>query len=498
MGYLDKELAAYCQSDFYPFHMPGHKRRLGTLPDPYSFDLTEIEGFDNLHHAEGLIREAQQRAALFYGSSETHFLVNGSTCGILAAIGACVPEGKILMARNCHKAAYHGVYLNRLEAVYVYPDTRRKTENAEPQRGGTDCWGAISPAKVRQALARDPKIRAVFITSPTYEGVVSDVEEIARAAHEREIPLIVDEAHGAHFGMHPLFPESALRQGADVVIQSLHKTLPSLTQTALLHVNGPLVDRSKLSRMLGIYQSSSPSYVLMAGMDQCLRIMREQGRELLEALAENLTWFYKETQDLSVLRVIRTDDPSKILISSGSSGRSGREIGGILRRDYHLEVEMEAVSYVLALTSVGDTREGFERLARALRKIDGALGSAGDRPAAVTETESFCWEGKENSPEMTIWQAENAGQEKVLLEESAGCLAAEFVFLYPPGVPLLVPGERIREEELRLLLRDQKLGYSLQGMEDYSGKYLRVVKEAGIAGQDFGRNGSKRWAESTI
>lgn len=485
--YLYDELTAYCHSDFYPFHMPGHKRRLGTLADPFTFDITEIEGFDNLHHAEGILLETQQRAAAFYGSEETHFLVNGSTCGILSAIGACVPRGRILMARNCHKAAYHAVYLNRLDVTYLYPKTveeRKLYPDIQEYEEG-DLEGAISPEAVKEALSRDPDIRAVFITSPTYEGVVANVQSIARLAHEYGIPLIVDEAHGAHFGMHPIFPRSALAQGADVVIQSLHKTLPSLTQTALLHVNSSLVDRRRLRQMLGIYQSSSPSYVLMSSMDQCIRILEEQGEKLFEAFAENLNFFYKETEKLSVLKVIRTDDPSKIIISAGKSGLSGKEISRILREKYHLEMEMEAVSYALALTSVGDDREGFERLARALTEMDeeqkGKCGGLGSRHTASfphTENE-IAGDGKfqHTAAEMTIWEAENAPQERILLTESAGYLSGEYIYLYPPGIPLVVPGERVNERILKVLLRDKELGYSLQGMEDYSMKYLWVVKE---------------------
>lgn len=511
--YLYDELTTYCQSDCYPFHMPGHKRRLGALADPFTFDITEIEGFDNLHHAEGILLEAEQRAAAFYDSSETHFLVNGSTCGILSAVGVCVPKGRILMARNSHKAAYHAVYLNRLDVTYLYPEMRgsqwqeetaceekiyKKNEYTGKEWGEQGCGGMISPKAVKEALLKYPDIRGVFITSPTYEGVVSDVAEIAGIVHEHGIPLIVDEAHGAHFGMHPIFPQSALKQGADVVIQSLHKTLPSLTQTALIHINGSLVDRRKLRKMLGIYQSSSPSYVLMAGMDQCIRILEEQGKRLFETFADNLNFFYRETKQLSVLKVIRTDDPSKILITVGGSGLSGRELSGILRETYHLEMEMEAVSYVLALTSVGDDREGFERLARALGEIDGKLakepqslevttshfrrdsrernGRAFEDRYPAAEEISGKDTGSENQ-EITIWEAENALQEKVLLTESAGHISGEYIYLYPPGIPLVVPGERIEEKVLRQLLQDKEMGYSLQGMEDYSMEYLWVVKE---------------------
>ena len=482
--YLYDELRAYCSSDAYPHHMPGHKRRLGQMEDPFTFDITEIDGFDNLHHAEGILKEAQQRAASFYGSSETCFLVNGSTCGILSAIGACAPSGRILMSRNSHKAAYHAVFVNRLEPVYLYPEY-------------DEINGPITVEAVETALEQYPDIRAVYITSPTYDGVVSDVKKIAGVAHEHGIPLIVDEAHGAHFGMHPIFPESSVKLGADIVIHSIHKTLPSLTQTALLHVNGSLVDRRRLRKMLGIYQSSSPSYVLMSSMDQCIRLLEEKGQELFEAFAQNLNFFYEEIGDLSALKIIRTDDPSKIIISGKNTGLTGQEISQELREKYHLELEMGEVGYALALTSIGDTREGFERLARALREMDERLAKQAERnPLQVTkedlekqpegklqvEKEDLAkYSGRKMqqpaTSEMSIWAAENAPQQRILLRESAGHISGEFIYLYPPGIPLVVPGERMEEEVLQQLLRNKEMGYELQGMEDYSMEYLWVVKE---------------------
>lgn len=472
MNYLYDSLREYCGSDHYPFHMPGHKRRLGTLADPFSFDITEIDGFDNLHHAEGILLEAQRRAAGYYGSSETHFLVNGSTCGILSAISACVPNGKILMARNCHKAAYHGVMLGGLEAVYLYPQKRA---------GDRGINGPILAEDVEAALKQHPDIKAVFLTSPTYDGVISDIKAIAELAHTQGIPLIVDEAHGAHFGMHPIFPESAVHLGGDVVIQSLHKTLPSLTQTALLHVNGDLVNRRRLRKMLGVYQSSSPSYVLMSGMDQCIRLLESQGKELFDHLASNLQYFYEETAELTTLKLIKTDDPSKILIAGGQSGLSGLEIGSILRSHYHLEMEMEAVNYVLALTSVGDTKEGFVRLAEALRQMDEQLRGK-QAPGAVGEngqTLSAAQPMRAETSCMTIAQAQLAPQRRIHLTESAGYVLGEFLYLYPPGIPLVVPGERMEGALLAQLLEYKEKGYSLQGLEDYSMEYVWVVDENG-------------------
>ena len=466
MEYLYDKLIQYGRSDYYPMHMPGHKRRLGTMEDPFSYDITEIEGFDNLHHGEGVLLEAEKRAAKLYGSQETHFLINGSTAGILSAIGACAPSGKILMARNSHKAAYHAVFLNHLEAVYLYPE------------GTAQVNGPINPEAVEKALQENLDIKAVFITSPTYDGVISNVDRIAKITHEYGIPLIVDEAHGAHFGMHPIFPESSVKQGADVVIHSLHKTLPSLTQTALIHVNGSLADRRRLRKLLGIYQSSSPSYVLMSSMDQCVRMLEQQGKELFQRFAENLEYFWEEVSRLEILRAVKTDDPSKILIFRGGSSLTGLEISNILRETYHIELEMAAGSYALALTSVGDDRTGFWRLAQALKALDEALlqkritisgrqdGNVQPRCSEQCLKNEVC---------MSIWEAENHAQRRVRLEECAGCISGEYIYLYPPGIPLAVPGERIGTLLMEQFLEYRKKGYSLQGLEDYSMKEIWII-----------------------
>ena len=226
MKYLIDDLEEYAQSDYYPFHMPGHKRKSLSFPNPYEIDITEIDGFDNLHHATGMIKEAEVRGAELYHSKRCFFLVNGSTCGLLAAISAATRRGdKVLVARNCHKAVYHALYMNELQAEYLYPSI---TKNG--------IQGQITAEQVQESLYENPDAVAVILTSPTYEGIVSDVAKIAEVCHEHGIPLIVDEAHGAHFGFGGGFPENAVKLGADAVIMSLHKTLPSFTQTALLHL----------------------------------------------------------------------------------------------------------------------------------------------------------------------------------------------------------------------------------------------------------------------
>ena len=251
-GPLYKELERYGDLDYYPYHMPGHKRRqLGEIPEQLlKTDITEIDGFDNLHQAEGILKEAQELAGRLYGAEETFYLVNGSTCGILSAISAALPVGgHLLMARGCHKSVYHAAYLRKLKLSYLYPKRL-------PEFGFSE---AVTAEQVREALEQESDIGAVLIVSPTYEGRIADVKAIADEVHAKGLPLIVDEAHGAHLGFADGFASGSCQAGADLVIHSVHKTLPAMTQTALLHVNGGRIDRDLLKRFLRIYHSISMS-----------------------------------------------------------------------------------------------------------------------------------------------------------------------------------------------------------------------------------------------
>lgn len=473
MPYLYDQLRDYAKSDYYPFHMPGHKRRLGEFMNPIETDITEIEGFDNLHHAEGILKEAQERAAAVYGSENTYFLVNGSTAGILGAVSACTSiGGKILMARNCHKAVYHSVLIRELDAVYIYPQ--------QEQGIGLNC--GLSPEKIREMLITAPDIQAVIITSPSYDGVVSDVEKIADICHTYQKPLIVDEAHGAHFGFHPYFPKNSIGKGADIVIHSLHKTLPAFTQTGLIHLNGSLVDRAVLERYLGIYQTSSPSYLLMAGVDQCIRMLEESGDRLFGEFVENLEQFRRKASELQMVGLAGKEelagekdvadlDLSKLILYIKNGSMSGNELYEELLQRYHLQLEMAAGDYALALTSIGDTREGFDRLYQALEEIDRRLLA---QDSAQLEKRSYA--GMDNQTEMPVCRAVERKMERILLENATGRIAGEFVYLYPPGIPLIVPGEKISGEFVENVLQYREKGFSLQGMKDYSGKYLEVLE----------------------
>lgn len=472
MQNLYDKLKAYGDSDYYGFHMPGHKRN----PDitgaglPYEIDITEIEGFDDLHHADGILVDAQKRAAEVYQADETHFLVNGSTVGILSAISGSTKKGDtILVARNCHKSVYHAIYMNELNPVYLYPEfDTEKHLNTE-----------ISVQDVRDALEAHPDIRAVMIVSPTYDGVVSDVEAIAESAHEKGIPLIVDEAHGAHFGFHPYFPESANKKGADIVINSLHKTLPSLTQTAILRINGDLVNRRKVRKYLDMLQSSSPSYVLMASIDACIELLAEKREEIFNSYADILADARKRLGELKHLQIIETEhyDPSKIVISVKDSQMKSRELYWRLLNDYHLQMEMVAGTYVIAMTSVGDTKEGMDRLVNALLELDQEAGERKMDSFEESVGRMIHQEVVYSSAEMEHMLDEVQENQKKCLKmlswsDSIGYISTEYAYLYPPGCPLIVPGERISKEAVDMLMWYDRQDFSVEGLKKE--KYIEV------------------------
>lgn len=465
-------LNEYSRTNYYPFHMPGHKRNKEIDYIPAKIDITEIDGFDNLHHAEGVLLQAQKRAARLYGAEESFFLVNGSTAGILTAISTVCKSGeKILMARNSHKAAYHGVYLNKLHAGYIYPQI---IENC-------GICGGILPEDVEKSIRENPDIKAVFITSPTYEGMVSNIAKIADIVHEQDKILIVDEAHGAHFqigGSH--FPKSAVSQGADIVIQSTHKTLPSMTQSAILHVCGERVDRRRLRKYLQIYQTSSPSYVMMAGMDSCYEMMEQQAEELFSKYAVLLDRFYEGAARLEKLRVIspkdmeglcavKEMDPSKICIVTEGTSVTGADLYHTLLEKYHIQPEMTAGNYVLAMTSIMDTEEGFSRLLMALKEIDEKITVHGNHQDLLKN-------GCPAQVRMSAQEADISKQEAVLFAESEGRISAEYRYIYPPGVPILVPGEVITREIIELLTKYETMGLSVLGQE-LSEKEIFVIVE---------------------
>lgn len=370
MATLTEKLKAHAASDFYPFHMPGHKRSSLSLGEPALLDITEITDFDDLHHETGILFEAEQRAAALWGAKESFLLVNGSTCGTLSAMSAAAARGSsALVAKNCHKSVWHGCFLNDFSVTELPP---------EKTSFGID--GAVSVKTMEAAFLKNPDAKLVVLTSPTYEGIVSDIAEIAAVTHRHGAVLLVDEAHGAHFGLHRELPRSAVTLGADLVVQSLHKTLPSLTQTAVLHRCGDRVSSDALRRFLDIYETSSPSYILLASIDRCVNLLLEKRDALFPPYLSMLSDFYASVRDLKHFTVLTDEmlsqteafsrDPGKLVIKSGLPEVDGKTLHQTLHEVYHLELERFAKNYVIAMTSICDRPEGFRRLTEALHELD--------------------------------------------------------------------------------------------------------------------------------
>jgi len=465
---LLKKLNDYCPGAV-PMHMPGHKRNVALAQYleqlGAAVDITEINDFDDLHDAEGVIAEGMERAAGLWGAKRSFFCVNGSTGGILAAVFAALNDGdELICARNCHKAVYNAIELRRARPHFLFPERESFS--------GTDC--IVTAEAVGELLDKHPNVKAVIITSPTYEGVVSDVASIADAAHSRGAVLIVDEAHGAHLGFGCGFPDGAVKAGADIVVQSLHKTLPSLTQTAMVHVCGDRVDSDRLSRSLAVFETSSPSYLLMSSIDCCVRLLEEQGRELFAGWRSNLELFERETAGLEHLRVMKkTDemfarDPSKLVVSTRGTSINGRELMRRLREKYSVELEMAASDYVIAMTGMGDTGYNVQTFAYALWEIERDIDAAGEAViSAMTPPQRACFS----------WEAAAGERESVDISDAAGRVSAEYVWAYPPGIPLLVPGEVIGEDFEQLIESREQAEISMKSTFSALPKKIYVLKE---------------------
>ena len=452
--------------------MPGHKRAtklLGEM-DPFDVDFTEIEGLDNLHHPEGILKEAMEEAARYYGTRKTWFLVNGSSCGILAAIEATTQIGEtVLIGRNCHKAVYHGALLRNLQVEYVYPEFI-------PEVG---IHGGYEPEIIKKKMEENPQIKVVVITSPTYDGVVSDVSKIAEIVHQHRGILIVDEAHGAHFCLMEHGMKSAYECGADLVIESLHKTLPALTQCAVLHLQGNRVEAEKVSRALEVFETSSPSYLLMASIDSCLKEMQTNGKEKMNSLLRRIRSLKGQIGELKHIRILGNElvgnngvwkfDETKLLFSVLNSNISGKELVDYLRKEYGIELEMETPTYGLALCSIGDSEESIELLGKAVKEIDEKI--------HTVKRESIEFSYKENERMMSMYEASNCETESVFLENAAGQISGEFIYFYPPGIPLIVPGEVISNEVLKQIAEAGKRGIIVNGLKDYEQKKIEVIKQ---------------------
>lgn len=403
-----------------PLHMPGHKRNTELLGDklPYDIDITEIDGFDNLHAPSGVIKEIHDKLKKIYHSKYSFALVNGSTVGILAAVLSVVKSGDtVLLARNCHKSVYNAIELAKAKAVYIEPSY----DEYVIARG-------ITAKQVKEKL--NSEIKLIIITSPTYEGVKSDINGICKLAHENNIPVLVDAAHGAHF-----FDEYTC---ADIVITSLHKTLPALTQCAAANIYGDSVSFKEFQIKLSMLETSSPSYVLLTSIDECADFILNNKTQF-QKFSEIFDDFYNI--ELNRLKLLKYDDRGKLVVFTGNSNLTGLQLSDVLRAEYNIEVEMSAKNYIVAMTSVCDSEENFTLFKNALLEIDRNL-----------SVKSFCLNALPHLP-AKVKDAHDVQKNTCYpLYESVGKVSAEYIWAYPPGVPIVVPGEIITKDIINYIL----------------------------------------------
>ncbi len=408
----------------YPFHMPGHKRNASYNIPAGDIDITEIAGFDNLHNPEEVLKNMEYEISDLFKSKRSIISVNGSTCGILSAISAVSNKGdKIIIARNCHKSVYNACFINELDVYYIEPEFNNEFA----------IYTSISQQSIDRAVNKNPDACAVVITSPTYEGFVSRIN--------CSIPLIIDSAHGAHFGFADFLPQ---RAEADIVVQSLHKTLPSLTQTAVVHINNENFTE-KVKMYMDIYETSSPSYVLLSSVDRCVDFLKNCNHDFAD-FKKRLNNFYSEIEKLSYIRILKNDDISRIVLAC--DGLSGVEFAQILRDKYLIEVEGATLNYIILISTVCDTENGFNMLLNALKNIE--------------HSESRCiYNTKTTIPKKHFKSSDIKETVLLKLPESAEKICAEYVYAYPPGIPIIVPGEEISGEMINLIYEMHKCGVNL-------------------------------------
>ncbi len=472
-----------------PFYTPGHKRGQGIAPElstwlgkaMFEADLTELPELDNLFAPQGAIATAQHLAAEAFGATDSWFLVNGSTAGIIAAILATCGSGeKIILPRNIHQSVISGLIFSGAMPIFVPPEY-------DPD---WDLAHSISAQGVAKALAAHPDAKAVMMVYPTYHGVCGDVAHIAEVTHQHKIPLLVDEAHGAHFAFHPKLPMTALAAGADLAVQSIHKVLGAMTQASMLHVQGQLINQHKLSQALQMVQSSSPSYLLLASLDAARRQMAVAGSEQMAqtlALAADARARIAEIPGLSVLQAPTVPDagffrldPTRLTVQVNGLGLTGYEADEILHEELGVTAELPCLRHLTFMISLGNTRSDIDRLVAGWRRLsqDYYFQESANYRQGNQEKLLGQFPTADPVPVMTPREAFFAEAIALPIEDSVGYISAELVCPYPPGIPVLMPGEAIAPTCLELLQQILANGGTITGCNDPDIKTIFVVRQS--------------------
>jgi arginine decarboxylase len=470
-------LQGYCQSSNATFHTPGHNRgqgmpeRMETLVGvlPYQVDLPDLPGL-NLFEVDGAIAQAQTLAAQLFSAEQTWFLVNGSTVGIIASILAtCNTGDKIILPRNVHQSVISGLILSGAHPVFVNPDYNPVWDLAY----------CMTPASVAEALVQYPEARAVLMVSPTYHGVCGNVEAIAALAHQHNLPLIVDEAHGAHFAFHPELPISALDAGADLVVQSTHKLLAALTQSSMLHLQGTRIDAARINKLLQMLQSSSPSNLLLASLDAARHQMATQGKILMDQTLQLAHQARIQIRQIG-LTILEPPlegtggfvdfDSTRIVVDVTALGIDGFTADEILTHRFGVTAELPTLRQIAFITSLGNTANDIDSLVQGLIHL-----AQMHEPSMVQASSAFILPTLD-LPVLSPREAFFAVHESISLAQSVGCISAETICPYPPGIPLIFSGEQINAIAIAQLQQIKAQGGMITGCTDPELQQIQVVR----------------------
>lgn len=476
---LLEKILNYSKKDKARFHVPGHRQGEGLppefrklAPEFFKMDLTEVPGLDDLHNPGGVIARAQALAARLFGAGQTFFLVNGTTCGLQALIMTVAREGEyILVPRNVHRSVLAGLILSGTIPVYLQPEIIPLFEFAS----------GITLDEVRKKLQACPMCRAVLAVHPTYFGTVGELSGLVREVHSLNKPVIVDEAHGTHLYFSREMPEGALKCGADGVVQSVHKTGGSLTQSSWLHIQGNRVSAQRVRDSLRLVQTTSPSYLLMASLDAARRQLAARGEKIMERVLELAREARKAISQIKGLSLLGEEhvrgegiagiDPTRLVISVKEMGWTGFEAKKILSKRYQIEVEMADFNNIIAVVSLGTTKEDIRRLIDTLKEFsvrerrDVKRRPSGMVPPSIPPLK------------LSPRQAWMARSRPVRLDEASGLVSGEMICVYPPGIPVVCPGEEITGEIKDYLLAVRNLKLHCQGPEDPELNTIRVLDD---------------------
>lgn len=470
-------LVSFCARQPRRLHVPFHGgvacNGMGQLvgEDIFKYDVTELPGLDDLGSPTGVIARAQELAARLYGARRAFFLVNGTTVGLQAAVmSACRPGQEILLPRNTHRSLVAGVILTGAKPVFLSP-------RVDPIFNFS-C--GVARKDLDNALKLYPRAAALVLVHPNYYGVAGDMPYAIKEAHGRGLPVLADQAHGAHLAFCPGLPPDAVAAGADVVAMSMHKTGGSLTQSSLLHISGSLVDPDRVASALSILQTSSPSYPLMASLDAARHFLATRGKQVLQDILDVCKELRDRLEKINGLSIFNPGcldgdgaahyDPTRLVLSLKDMGIGGSSLASYLARRHNIYVEMADYFNVVLVMGMGTTKEICSSLERAI------ISAAGELPRDLPPDEGVCLPPAPVQV-MSPREAWFAPYKDMPLEECAGEVCAEWVAVTPPGIPCLLPGELVTQEVLEYLKFVCYKGLLVSGPRDPRLKFLRVVKQ---------------------